>query len=134
MSYPSLALCTLPSLSFTMNIGKFWKTQNRSLCYLLQNHIHNFVLWHRCMSPGPKQISRKKVYHNFVLILYNFLHQVPNFVHHSFMRYRQFKFGEAGDMQPPKMQFQHKLDYNFVLILYNFVHQVRNFVHPSSFS
>ncbi len=55
-------------------------------------------------------------YHNFVLILYNFVRQVPNFVHPFFIRYPQFKFGRSETYSPPpQMQFQHKkLDYNFV--------------------
>ncbi len=79
------------------------------------------------------QFQHTKLDHYFVLILYNFVHQVPNFVQRSFLRYAQFKFGGAGEMQPPEMQFQYKkLDYNFGLILYTFVHQAPNFV-PCSF-
>ncbi len=55
-----------------------------------------------CHRPPPQNgIRERKVYHNFVLILNNFVHGVQNFVHHSLLRYRQFKFGGAGDMQPP---------------------------------
>ncbi len=55
------------------------------------------------MQPPQKQFQHEKVDHNFVLILYNFVHQVPNFVHHSFFRYPQFKFGglETGSLPYP---------------------------------
>ncbi len=60
----------------------------------------------------------RKVYHNFVLILYNFVHQVPNFVHHSFLRYRQFKFGGLKTCSPPpKCSFKIK---NWIIIVYSF--------------
>ncbi len=54
-----------------------------------------------CHGPLQNGFWEQKVYHNFVLILYNFVHRVPNFVHYSLLRYRQFKFGVAGDMQAP---------------------------------
>ncbi len=49
----------------------------------------------------PIGFRERKVYHNFVLILYNFVHQVPNFVQPSLLYYRQFKFGGLVNMQPP---------------------------------
>ncbi len=53
------------------------------------------------------QFQDKKLDHNFVLILYNFVDQVPNFVHSSFFRYPNLG---VGDTQPHarKMQVQHK--------------------------
>ncbi len=89
----------------------------------------------RYMSPAPQNGFReRKVYHNFVLILYNFVHGIPNFVHHSLMHYPQLKFGGWWNAAPWNIFQDKKLDHNFVFILYNFVHQVQNVVHPSSFS
>ncbi len=53
LSYPQLVLCTFLSLSFAMNVGKFWTTQNTSLHYLLQNHIYDFVLRHLIPNWAP---------------------------------------------------------------------------------
>ncbi len=56
-----------------------------------------------CHRPPPPQnrFRERKVYHNFVLILYNFVHRVPNFVPHSPLRHRQFKFGGLVTCSPP---------------------------------
>ncbi len=42
----------------------------------------------RYMSAPPPEngFRERKVYHNFVCILYNFVHRVPNFVHQSLLR------------------------------------------------
>ncbi len=78
----------------------------------------------------PKGFWERKVYHNFILILYNFVHQVPNFVHPSFFHYPQFKFGGGRHSAPSQMQFQHKkLDHNFVQLCT----PSPKFVHPSFF-
>ncbi len=71
--------------------------------------------WHA--APPQMQFQHKKLVNNFVLILYSFVHQVPNFVHASFLRYGQFKFGGVGDMHPPKCSFNIK---NWIIILYSF--------------
>ncbi len=41
-----------------------------------------------CHQPPQNGFRERKVYHNFVLILYNFVHRVPNFVRHFLLRYR----------------------------------------------
>ncbi len=73
--------------------------------------------WH---AASQMQFQHKKLDHNFVLTLYKFVHRVPNFLQHSHLRCRQFKFGGLVTCSPhPQMQFQHKkLDHKFVLILY----------------
>ncbi len=53
------------------------------------------------MQPPQMQFQHKKLDHNFVLILYNFVQRVPNFVHHSLLRYQQFKFGGLVTCSPP---------------------------------
>ncbi len=83
-------------------------------CITSERFIHPPVMCRKCVKcrnrrymspPPPKNLFReRKVYPNFVLILYNFVHRVLNFVYHSLLRYWQFKFGMAGDMQP-QMQF-----------------------------
>ncbi len=88
--------------------------------------LNKHPLMSRCIvtAPPPNGFPERKVYHNFVLILYNFVHRVPKFVHRSLLRYQQVKFGRLVTCSPPpQMKFQHKkLDHKFVLILYNFVH------------
>ncbi len=71
------------------------------------------------MSPPPPQngFRERKVYQNFVLILYNFVHRVPNFVHHYLLRYRQFKFGGLVTCSLPKCSFNIK---NWIIIFYSF--------------
>ncbi len=73
----------------------------------------------RCMSLAPQNGFReRKVYLNFVFILYNFV-QVLNFVHPSFLRYSQFKFGWVGWWHAArKCSFKIK---NWIIILYTFV-------------
>ncbi len=75
------------------------------------------------MQHTPTAVKHKKLDHNFVLILYNFLHQVPNFVHSCFFRYQQFKFDGLETCTPTKCSFNIK---NSIIILYNFVHKVPN--------
>ncbi len=71
----------------------------------------------RCMSPAPQNGFRKrKVYHNFVLILYNFVHKLPNFVHPPSSAIRNSNLG-VGDMQSPKCSFNIK---NWIIILCSF--------------
>ncbi len=53
-----------------------------------------------CHRPPKNGFRERKVYHNFVLILYNFIHRVPNFVHHSLLRNRKFKFGGLVTCSP----------------------------------
>ncbi len=71
------------------------------------------------MSPASQNGFREgKVYRNFILILYNFVHKVPNFVTIPSCAIRNSNLGSG------EMQFQDKkLDHNFVQNLYNFVHQ-----------
>ncbi len=83
-------------------------------CAISNSNLERLVT---CIPPPKMQFQHKKLDHNFVLILYNFVHQVPNFVHHSLLRYRQLKFGGAGDMHPPKCSFNIK---SWIIILYSF--------------
>ncbi len=69
------------------------------------------------MQPSEMQFQYKKLDHNFVLILYTFVHQVPNFVHPSFMPYPQFKFGGLVTYSPPNGSFNIK---NWIIIFYSF--------------
>ncbi len=72
------------------------------------------------MQPFQMQFQLKKLDHNFVLNLYNFVHQVPNFVHTSFFSYPQFKFGgivTCSSAALPKGSFNIK---NWSIILYSF--------------
>ncbi len=56
------------------------------------------------MQSAEMQFQYKKFGHNFVLILYNFLHYVPKFVHPSILRFPQIKFRALVTcMQPPEM-------------------------------
>ncbi len=66
---------------------------------------------------SPKmQFQDKKLNHNFLLILYNFVHQVPNFVHPFILCYRQFKFGGWWDLVHKIVQFEYKIIIQFFIL------------------
>ncbi len=69
-----------------------------------------------CHRPLQNGFPERKVYHNFVIILHNFVHQVPNFVLPSFLRYEQLKFGGLVTCSPLKCSFKIK---NWIIILYS---------------
>ncbi len=61
-------------------------------------------IWQVHVTGSPKTDFENEQY---IIILYNFVHRVPNFVHHSLLHYRQFKFGGWWHAAP-QLQFQQK--------------------------
>ncbi len=115
-----LVICSTTKCSFNI---KNWIIILYSFCIILYTipscAIGNLNLGAGEMQPSEMQFQYKKMDHNFVLISYNVVHDVQNFVHPFFMLHPQFKFGGLLTCSPPEMQFQHKkLDHNLVLILY----------------
>ncbi len=96
-------------------LGTILYTKSQILFTLPSCAIRNWNLGAGDMQPPQKQLQHKKLDHNFVLILYNFVHQVPNFQHHSFYRFPNLRGWRHA--APPKCSFKIK---NWIIILYSF--------------